>query len=153
MLLIYTFMCMIIFLRILILSFQSHQICILSVGLGMAWNRDGLSCNTNPPASLTLLDVYIFKTVALLFEVCMAYTAQIDPLWENVFKKMKFMYLFSIYMSLWWKWELWGHTSILGINTIKETQVYEYQNYNLSTKFLDFDESVRESVRQWVDGG
>ena len=77
-LLIYTFMCMIIFLRILILSFQSHQICILSVGLGMAWNRDGLSCNTNPPASLTLLDVYIFKTLALFFEVCMAYMYCID---------------------------------------------------------------------------
>ena len=42
-LLIYTFMCMIIFLRIL--SFQSHQTRILSAGLGMAWNRDGLSCN------------------------------------------------------------------------------------------------------------
>ena len=41
-LLIYTFMCMIIFLRIIIISFQSHQIRILSLGLGMAWNRDGL---------------------------------------------------------------------------------------------------------------
>ena len=40
-LLIYTFMCLIIFLRIIILSFQSHQ----SIpGLRMAWNRDGLSC-------------------------------------------------------------------------------------------------------------
>ena len=38
-LLIYTFMCMIIFLRIIILSFQSHQTRILSAGLGMAWNR------------------------------------------------------------------------------------------------------------------
>ena len=37
------FFYMIIFLRIIILSFQSHQIRILSAGLGMAWNRDGLS--------------------------------------------------------------------------------------------------------------
>ena len=43
-LLIYMFMCMKIFLRIIILSFQSHQIRILSAGLGMTWNRDGLSC-------------------------------------------------------------------------------------------------------------
>ena len=42
-LLIYTFMCMIIVIRIVILSFQSHQNRILSTGLGMAWNRDGLS--------------------------------------------------------------------------------------------------------------
>ena len=33
----------IILLRIILLSFQSHQIRILSAGLGMAWNRDGLS--------------------------------------------------------------------------------------------------------------
>ena len=45
-LLVYTFMCMIIFLRIIILSFRSHQTRILSAGLGMAWIRDGLSCNT-----------------------------------------------------------------------------------------------------------
>ena len=38
-LLIYTFMCMIIFLRIIVLSFQSHQTRILSAGFGMAWNR------------------------------------------------------------------------------------------------------------------
>ena len=44
-LLFYTFMCMIIFLRIMILSFQSHQTRILTAGLGMAWNRHGLSCN------------------------------------------------------------------------------------------------------------
>ena len=43
-LLIYTFMCMIIFLRIIILGFQSHQTLILTAGLGMAWNRYGLSC-------------------------------------------------------------------------------------------------------------
>ena len=43
-LLIYTFMCMIIFLRIIILSFQNHQTRILSAGLGMVWNRYGLSC-------------------------------------------------------------------------------------------------------------
>ena len=43
-LLIHTFMCMLIFLRIIILSFQSHQIRILSTGLGMAWNPDGLYC-------------------------------------------------------------------------------------------------------------
>ena len=36
-------MCMIIFLRIIILSFQSHQTRILNAGLGMAWNRYGLS--------------------------------------------------------------------------------------------------------------
>ena len=35
----------IILLRIILLSFQSHQIRILSAGLGMAWNRDGLSWN------------------------------------------------------------------------------------------------------------
>ena len=35
-LLIFTFMC--------ILCYQSHQIRILIAGLGMAWNRDGLSC-------------------------------------------------------------------------------------------------------------
>ena len=39
----YTFLYMIIFLRI-ILNFQSHQICILSAVLGMAWNREWLSC-------------------------------------------------------------------------------------------------------------
>ena len=55
-LLIYTFMCMIIFLKeiiLIIISFQSNQICILSVGFGMAWNRDGLSCNmyeVSPPS-------------------------------------------------------------------------------------------------------
>ena len=37
-------MCIILFLMIIILSFQSHQICMLSAGLGMAWNRYGLSC-------------------------------------------------------------------------------------------------------------
>ena len=42
--LIYTFMFMITFLRIIILSFQSHQTRILSAGLGMAWNRYVLSC-------------------------------------------------------------------------------------------------------------
>ena len=45
-------MCMIIFLRIIILS---HQIRILSAGLSMAWNRDGLSCKSttyvDPPFS------------------------------------------------------------------------------------------------------
>ena len=46
-LLIYTFMCMIVFLRIIILSFQSHQTRILSAGLGMAWNRYGLSWTTS----------------------------------------------------------------------------------------------------------
>ena len=45
-LLIYTCMCIILFLMILILSFKSHQIRMLSAGLGMAWNRYGLSCNT-----------------------------------------------------------------------------------------------------------
>ena len=45
-LLIYTFMCMIIFLRIIILSFQSHQTRILSAGFGMAWNRDRLTCKS-----------------------------------------------------------------------------------------------------------
>ena len=35
---------MIIFLRIIILSFQSHQTHILSASLGMAWNWYGLSC-------------------------------------------------------------------------------------------------------------
>ena len=39
-LLIYTFMCMIIFLMKIILSFQSHQTHILSEGLGIAWNRE-----------------------------------------------------------------------------------------------------------------
>ena len=38
-------MCMLIFLRIIVLSFQSHQTRILSAGLGMAWNQYGLSCN------------------------------------------------------------------------------------------------------------
>ena len=42
MLLINTFRCIIIFLRIMILSFQGHQTRILSAG--MAWNRYGLSC-------------------------------------------------------------------------------------------------------------
>ena len=49
-LLICTFMRMtiflrIIFLRLIILSFQSQQIRIISAYLGMAWNRDELSCN------------------------------------------------------------------------------------------------------------
>ena len=35
---------MVIFLRIIILSFQSHHIRILNVGLGMAWNMYVLSC-------------------------------------------------------------------------------------------------------------
>ena len=43
-LLIYTFMCMIIFLMIIVLSFQSHQTRMLNAGLGMAWNWYGLSC-------------------------------------------------------------------------------------------------------------
>ena len=43
-LLIYTFMWMMIFLKIIILIFQSHQTHILSAGLGMGWNRYGLSC-------------------------------------------------------------------------------------------------------------
>ena len=38
-LLIYTCMCIILFLMMIILSFQSHQIRMLSAGLGMAWNR------------------------------------------------------------------------------------------------------------------
>ena len=42
-LLIYTFMCMIIFLRIIIISFVSHQTRILNAGLGMTGNRYGLS--------------------------------------------------------------------------------------------------------------
>ena len=41
-LLTYKFVCMIIFLRII--SFQGHQTCILNAGLGMVWNRYGLSC-------------------------------------------------------------------------------------------------------------
>ena len=44
-LLIYTCMCIILFLTIIVLSFQSHQIRMLSAGLGIAWNRYGLSCN------------------------------------------------------------------------------------------------------------
>ena len=43
-LLIYTFMCMIIFLKIIILSFQNHQNRILKSDLGMAQKRYGLSC-------------------------------------------------------------------------------------------------------------
>ena len=42
----YTFMCIILFLRIIILTFQRHQTRILSAGLGIAWNWDGLSCIT-----------------------------------------------------------------------------------------------------------
>ena len=42
-LLIYTCMCIILFLMILILSFESHQIRMPSAGLGMAWNRYVLS--------------------------------------------------------------------------------------------------------------
>ena len=38
------YMCLLLFLRIIILGFQSHQTRILSAGLGMAWNRYGLSC-------------------------------------------------------------------------------------------------------------
>jgi len=41
-LLIFTCMCIILFL--MIISFQSHQIRMLSAGFGMAWNRYGLSC-------------------------------------------------------------------------------------------------------------
>ena len=44
-LLIYTLMGMIQFWRSIHLSFQSPQMYTLSAGLGMAWNRDGLSCN------------------------------------------------------------------------------------------------------------
>jgi len=53
-LLIYTFMCMIIFLMIIILSFQSHQTRILSAGLGMSWNRYGLSCIVNENVSCSM---------------------------------------------------------------------------------------------------
>jgi len=52
--LIYMFMCIIIFLRIIILSFQSHQIRNLSAGLGMVWNQDRLSCNYNRDCYLCL---------------------------------------------------------------------------------------------------
>jgi len=52
--LIYMFMCIIIFLRIIILRIQSHQIRNLSAGLGMVWNRDGLSCNYNRDCYLCL---------------------------------------------------------------------------------------------------
>ena len=48
MLLIYTFMCMIIFLRIIILSFQSYQACILSAGLGMESGRTALHFVQDP---------------------------------------------------------------------------------------------------------
>ena len=41
----YLYMCIILFLMIIILSFQSHQIRMLSAGSGMAWNRYGLSWN------------------------------------------------------------------------------------------------------------
>ena len=40
----YLFIRLNVFLRIMILSFQSHQTRILIAGLGMAWNRYGLSC-------------------------------------------------------------------------------------------------------------
>ena len=57
--LIYTFMYMILFLRIIILSFQSHQICILSTGLGKAWNWDGLSCINVVPNSCFISLCYL----------------------------------------------------------------------------------------------
>ena len=64
-LLIYTFMCMIIFLRIIIISFQSHQIRIHSAGLGMAWNQEWLSC-TAARISIVIF-VFILWRVQWLF--------------------------------------------------------------------------------------
>ena len=65
-LLIYTFMCIIIFLRITILSFQSHQTRILSAGLGMVWNRDGLSWNWGFPFLLNFQQ----RTLVFYFKPC-----------------------------------------------------------------------------------
>ena len=60
-LLIYTFMCMVIFRRVIILSFQSNQTRILSAGLGMAWNRTVLCLSFIIIAStLRLFCVYLF---------------------------------------------------------------------------------------------
>ena len=69
-LLIYTCMCIILFLIIIILSFQSHQIRMLSAGLGMAWNRYGLSCNWHTQDIFflqCLLDTSETQTISHLF--------------------------------------------------------------------------------------
>ena len=65
-LLIYTYMCMIIFLRRIHLSFQSHQTRILNAGLGMAWNREGLSCNRYIQMYLKLLGASIDATLSFI---------------------------------------------------------------------------------------
>ena len=54
-LLVYTFSGVIQFWRSIHLSFQSHQIRILSAGLGMARNRDGLSCNLNENTNMYIV--------------------------------------------------------------------------------------------------
>ena len=46
--------------------FLLHQIRILSAGLGMAWNRDGLSCNGSNINSLRMIFVFLFLLCSLL---------------------------------------------------------------------------------------
>ena len=78
-LLIFTFMCMLIFLRILILSFQSHQTRILYAGLGMAWNRYGLSCNNNACIYLAYWSDCFF----LCIHICVNYSPEAFLNWFN----------------------------------------------------------------------
>ena len=68
-LLIYTCMCIILFLMMIILSFQRHQIRMLSAGLGMAWNRYGLSCIMYCKCSLEKHNAFIHSNYssAVLF--------------------------------------------------------------------------------------
>ena len=63
-LLIYPFMCLIIFLRRIHLSFQSHWMRILSAGLWMAWNREGLSWYVwLPPPPPPLHPFYLYRYI------------------------------------------------------------------------------------------
>ena len=60
-------------------SFQSHQMCILRVGFGMAWNQDGLSCNIlfedvgSPEATSVDLGLFVKPTI----QIC---TDQVQPI-------------------------------------------------------------------------
>ena len=58
-------MCRIIFLRIIILSFQIHQSRILNAGL-MAWNRYGLSCTYK----ILIRKYFVHLLTEYIFRIC-----------------------------------------------------------------------------------
>ena len=66
-----TFMCIILFWRIIILSFEGQKIRILSAGLGMAWNRDGLSWNSLK-----------FELILLFFQTIPSSNKMVPSVWS-----------------------------------------------------------------------